>query len=176
MKKLLLVIDMQNDFVSGSLGTREARAIVPEVAGLMRRASQEGAVVILTLDTHGEDYLDTREGKALPVRHCIEGEWGHELCDEIKAELTDDMRTVCKPTFGCVALMGILFPLVDAETEIELCGLCTDICVVSNALLVKALYPENRISVHARACAGVTPESHEAALATMRMCQIEIVK
>lgn len=174
MKKVLLVIDMQNDFISGSLGTPEARDIVPRVCELIRQAKAEGAKVIFTLDTHTEDYPDTLEGKKLPVKHCIEGEWGHELCDEIKAELTDDMIMVKKPTFGCVALMGLLFPIVDEDTEIDIVGLCTDICVISNAMIVKALYPDNTIRVHEDACAGVTPQSHIEALNTMRMCQLDV--
>ena len=170
--KYLIVVDMQNDFIDGSLGTPEAQAIVPAAAARIRRAIAEGYTVIATKDTHGENYLETAEGRKLPVKHCIKGTHGWQLADAI-ADALGDSITVEKPTFGCVRLPGMIEP-ADCLT-IELIGLCTDICVVSNALLVKAFFPEARVCVDSACCAGVTPEKHDAALMTMASCQIEVV-
>lgn len=174
MKKILIVVDMQKDFVDGALGTAEAVAIVPRVAEKIR--SFDGDVIV-TLDTHGEDYMNTSEGRNLPVPHCIRGTAGWEPDTQIQAALDKRVYTVIeKPTFGSVELPDFIRDNYDADGfEIELVGLCTDICVVSNALLLKANFPEAPIIADASLCAGVTPESHEAALLTMKMCQIEII-
>ena len=172
MRKILVVVDMQKDFIDGSLGTKEAQAIVPLVVEKVKNYPIEN--VYVTKDTHKEDYMETSEGKHLPVEHCIKGTAGWELNPEI-AETTAGAKVVEKPAFGSVELMELLKAENEREElEIELIGLCTDICVVSNALLLKAAMPENRISVDASCCAGVTPESHNAALTTMKMCQIEV--
>ena len=175
-KRFLIVVDMQNDFIDGSLGTPEAVAIVPAVADRIRAARAAGETVIATLDTHGEDYLETREGRWLPVRHCIRGTDGWNIRAELTAPLEGCQR-VEKPTFGSVRLPEIIREQAgDADgLEIELIGLCTDICVVSNALLLKAAFPEAEIAVRRACCAGVTPEKHRAALETMASCQVRIV-
>lgn len=174
MSKMLIVIDMQNDFVDGALGTPEARAIVPKVVDKINNFKGQ---VLYTRDTHTEDYLETQEGRKLPVPHCIYETEGWELIDELQ-ELSKKPGSLIfdKPTFGSMALVGCLKGInqVAAIDELELVGLCTDICVISNALLLKAALPEIRISVDAACCAGVTPESHENALKAMEMCQIEI--
>ena len=175
MKKVLIVVDMQNDFIDGALGTKEAQAIVGNVVKKIR--DYEGHLVIATKDTHGEDYLNTSEGRHLPVPHCIKGTKGWEIRDEIAEELKNaDAKVIEKPTFGSEQLAEYLGEMAQKEElEIELAGLCTDICVVSNALLLKAKMPESVIKINADCCAGVTVESHEAALLTMKMCQIEII-
>ena len=163
---------MQRDFIDGSLGTKEARAIVPGVIERILRARAEGETIIATMDTHGDNYLDTAEGRRLPVKHCIRGTGGWRIPPEIAAAL-GDAAILEKPTFGCTALPGRIVP---AESlTIELIGLCTDICVVSNALLLKAHFPEADLRVNAALCAGVTPELHQAALKTMASCQVEII-
>lgn len=176
-KKILIVVDMQNDFIDGALGTAEAQAIVPAVAERIRRCREEGWSLIATLDTHGENYMDTPEGKKLPVPHCIKGTHGWQLNAEIAAALGDDGMLVEKPTFGSTQLPWLLADLTQdaAHVRIELLGLCTDICVVSNALLLKAHFTEADIAVRRSCCAGVTPATHEAALATMGCCQIDVV-
>ena len=172
MRKILIVVDMQNDFVDGSLGTKEAEAIVENVRNKILSYPERDVVV--TLDTHGEDYLDTQEGKNLPVVHCVRGTEGWQLNPRI-AEVTRNAKEFEKPTFGSVRLAESLKQLSEWENlELELVGLCTDICVVSNALLLKAAMPEVPISVDSSCCAGVTPESHDHALATMRACQIQV--
>lgn len=172
MRKILIVIDMQNDFIDGALGTKEAEAIVENVKSKIR--SYDPHNVIATRDTHEINYLETQEGKYLPVPHCIRGTDGWQVRPDI-AELLTDARVYDKPTFGSIDLAKDLRQLADREEiEIELVGLCTDICVVSNALLLKATMPEVKISVDPACCAGVTPESHEAALKTMQMCQIQL--
>lgn len=172
MKKVLVVIDLQNDFVDGSLGTKEAVEIVDRVAGKIK--SYQGETVFATRDTHGEDYLTTLEGKHLPVVHCVKGTKGWEICPKVKEALSVvQAEIIDKPTFGSEKLADILYGMAQKEEiAIELIGLCTDICVVSNALLFKARMPETEIRVDAACCAGVTQESHEAALLTMKMCQI----
>ena len=173
MRKILVVIDMQNDFIDGALGTPEAVGIVEAVKEKIRSYPPED--VIATMDTHGENYMDTQEGKYLPVPHCIKGTDGWQIREDIAGLLTG--ATVYeKPTFGSMDMAADLKAMSDHEPiEIEMVGLCTDICVVSNALLLKAAMPEVKISVDAACCAGVTPEKHAAALETMRSCQI-IVK
>lgn len=171
-RKILIVIDMQNDFIDGSLGTPEARAIVPAVIRKIRSYPAED--VFATRDTHPMNYLETQEGRNLPVEHCIEGTEGWRIRKEI-AELIPEKHFFDKPTFGSVKLAETMKHLDAGEPlEIELVGLCTDICVVSNALLLKAVLPEAKISVDSSCCAGVTVQKHEAALETMRSCQIDV--
>ncbi len=172
MRKILLVIDMQNDFVDGALGTPEAAAIVDRAAAEI--AVYPAGDVIATRDTHEMDYLETQEGRNLPVPHCIRGTPGWELHPKIAAALKGAVL-VDKPAFGSVKLAEMLAELARLDDlDITLLGLCTDICVISNALLIKAFLPETPVRVLADCCAGVTPESHRAALDTMRMCQIQI--
>ena len=173
MKKLLIVVDMHTDFVTGALGTKEAQAIVPVVAEKIKKAKEEGTDVIFTLDTHEENYLDTQEGKHLPVPHCIKNTEGWMLIPELRP-LAGGCMSVEKPTFGSTRLAHIVGRA--GYDEIELIGLCTDICVISNAMILKASVPETPISVDASCCAGVTPESHANALASMKMCQITITE
>ena len=173
MRKLLIVIDMQNDFIDAALGTKEAVSIVDAVKEKIRSYPAED--VIATMDTHGENYMKTQEGKYLPVPHCIKGSDGWQIRPDI-AELLKDAKIYEKPTFGSVKMAADLKALSEKEEiELELIGLCTDICVASNALLLKAVMPEVKISVDPVCCAGVTPEKHEAALETMRSCQIQVV-
>ena len=174
MKRFLVVVDMQNDFVDGALGSEQAAAIVP--AAVKKISSFDGDIFV-TLDTHFEDYLQTAEGKKLPVAHCIKGTNGWRLNKDIKAVLDEkDFTEVEKNTFGSVNLPGLIKKAAGEEDfSIELIGLCTDICVVSNALLLKASFPEAPISVDSACCAGVTNEKHEAALETMRSCQIDVL-
>ena len=172
MRKILIVIDMQNDFIDAALGTKEAVSIVENVKAKIRSFPVED--VIATMDTHDEDYMQTQEGKNLPVMHCIRGTDGWKIRPDI-AELLTGAKIYEKPTFGSTALAADLKELSEKEEiELELVGLCTDICVVSNALLLKAAMPEVKISVDAACCAGVTPQKHLAALETMRSCQIEV--
>lgn len=175
MKKILVVIDMQNDFIDGSLGTVEAEAIVQNV--IRKIGTYPAGSVYATRDTHGADYLQTQEGECLPVVHCIKGTHGWQIQSDVAAAL-GDAPVLDKPSFGSYALAERIAAdcagEAEAEVEIELVGLCTDICVVSNAMLLKAKLPEARISVDAACCAGVTPESHAAALQTMRMCQVAV--
>ncbi len=173
MRKILIVIDMQNDFIDGALGTSEAVGIVEAVKEKIR--SYPAADVIATMDTHFDNYMQTQEGKYLPVPHCIRETAGWEIRPEIAA-LLKEAKIYEKPTFGSTQLAADLKAAADKEEiELELIGLCTDICVVSNALLLKAQMPEVKISVDASCCAGVTPLKHEAALETMRSCQIQVI-
>ena len=166
--KYLIVVDMQTDFVNGALGTAEAQAIVANVEKKIRAFDGK---VIFTRDTHEENYMTTQEGRNLPVPHCIRGSEGWEIIPELRM-LCDDV--IDKPTFGSVALAARLAAAGDAES-VELIGLCTDICVISNALLMKAMMPKVPVSVDASCCAGVTVESHNNALSAMKMCQIAVV-
>ena len=173
MKNFLVVVDIQNDFVDGALGTPEAVAIIDNAVEKIKTFDGE---IIVTFDTHTEDYLKTSEGEKLPVEHCIKGTDGWKLNGKI-AEALKGKEYICveKPTFGSVELPEIIKNTVRNDAfSVELIGLCTDICVVSNALLIKANFPEKRISVDSSCCAGVTPESHNAALLTMKMCQIDV--
>lgn len=171
MRKILIVIDMQRDFIDGALGTAEARAVVPAVIEKIKGYAPED--VFATRDTHGEDYLNTQEGRYLPVKHCIRGTAGWELDAEIAALIPKD-HIFDKGTFASTELAAAVKELAARESvELELIGICTDICVVSNALLLKALLPEVKISVDSACCAGVTPEKHAAALETLRSCQIQ---
>ncbi len=170
---ILIVVDMQNDFVSGALGTREAVAIVPHVVGRVVDGINRGEQILFTRDTHGENYPDTQEGRKLPVPHCIRGTEGWEIIPQL-TEYTVGRTILDKPTFGSVELVRLLEELHKTEPveTVTLIGLCTDICVISNAMLAKATLPEAEIVVEAACCAGVTPESHENALAAMAVCQI----
>ncbi len=173
MRKILIVVDMQNDFIDGALGTAEAVAIVPHVVEKMR--SYDPWNIYLTRDTHYENYPETQEGQNLPVAHCIKDTDGWQLRAEI-AEAAAGATIIDKPTFGSVELASkLMIERAQEALEIEMVGLCTDICVVSNALLCKATMPEAPITVDAACCAGVTPEKHRAALETMRSCQIRII-
>ena len=173
MRKILVVVDMQNDFIDGSLGTPEAVAIVENVKDKIR--SYDKSDIFVTMDTHAPDYLETQEGKNLPVEHCIKGTDGWKVRPDID-ELLQGAAVYEKPTFGSLKLAEDIAKIAAAEDiEVELIGLCTDICVVSNALLLKANMPEVKISVDPACCAGVTPESHEAALKTMQMCQVNVL-
>ena len=167
MKKTLIVIDMQNDFIDGSLGTKEAQAIVPNVKKKIEEYKARGDEIIFTRDTHFDNYLETNEGKHLPVEHCIRNTHGWQISDNLGNCVGYDV--IDKITFGYDGWNGFDFE------EVELVGLCTDICVVSNALILKAQFPEINITVDASCCAGVTPESHQAALTTMKMCQINVI-
>lgn len=173
MKKLLIVVDMQKDFVSGSLATAEAQAIVDNVVSKIENSEGD---IIVTYDTHAENYMETQEGKNLPVMHCIKGSEGWELDEKVQSALDKrEYKSFEKPTFGSVELVEYIKKNYDESAlEIELVGLCTDICVVSNALLLKANFLEAKVSVDALCCAGVTPESHRAALLTMKMCQVNV--
>ncbi len=169
--KVLIVVDMQNDFINGSLGTPEAEAVVTNVEKKIRE--WEG-LVVATRDTHSANYLETQEGRNLPVVHCVEDTDGWQINPQIQAALDEKgAQTINKPTFGSVALAMMLMQC--GVSEIQLVGLCTDICVVSNALLLKANMPEVPISVDASCCAGVTPAKHDAAIETMKSCQINIL-
>ena len=170
--KFLIVVDMQNDFIDGALGTKEAVAILPAVKAKIE--SFDGRV-IFTRDTHDSDYLTSQEGKNLPVEHCIKNTDGWQINSELEALRKEE--PVDKPTFGSVALAQLLKAYDNYEEKIEsitLIGLCTDICVISNAMIIKAFLPETPIIVDAACCAGVTPESHENALNAMAVCQIKI--
>lgn len=168
MKDILIVVDMQNDFIDGSLGTKEAQAIVPNVAAKIEEYRAADKPVIFTRDTHDSNYLNTHEGNNLPVPHCIAGTAGYEISPMLHVH--DDDVIVNKGAFGYLH-----WEMLHDVNSIEICGLCTDICVVSNALILRATYPEIDITVDASCCAGVTPESHKAALTVMRACQIEVI-
>lgn len=181
MKKILVVVDMQNDFITGPLGNGECRAVVPKVVDLIKNGKYDR--VIYTADTHNEEYLKTNEGKHLPVEHCIRGTKGWEIVPEIRElhKEEDSANVFLKRTFGSLGLAGYLEEaweeeIITEDTQIDFCGVCTGICVISNAMLTKAAVPEANIRVIADACACVTPESHERALAAMEMCHIEIVR
>lgn len=172
--KLLVVVDMQKDFVDGALGTPEAVAIVEKVAEKIKNFTGK---IFVTYDTHFDDYMDSSEGKKLPVPHCIKDTDGWQLNDTISQALKNKVYTnVEKLTFGSVPLPDLIgIEAGEEDFDITLVGLCTDICVVSNAIILKANFPEVEIKVDSSCCAGVTPESHEAALKTMAMCQINVV-
>ncbi len=174
MKRFLVVVDMQKDFVDGALGSGDAVAIVPSVVEKIKSFDGE---IFVTLDTHFDNYPETAEGKKLPVLHCIKGTDGWQLDKNVASALADrEYTAVEKPTFGSLELPRLIEAASDGDDfSIEIIGLCTDICVVSNALVLKANFPEMPISVEADCCAGVTPQAHEAALATMRSCQIDVI-
>lgn len=170
MRKVLVVIDMQNDFIDGALGTGEAQAMLPRLVAKLERETD--AVLVFTQDTHGVDYLETQEGKNLPVPHCIKPEKGWEIAPVLKPFVEKAAAVVEKPTFGSLELPKVIAGL--EPDAIELVGLCTDICVIAHAMILKAAFPEVPISVDASCCAGVTPESHENALKAMKMCQVAV--
>lgn len=177
MKKVLVVIDMQNDFIDGSLGTKEAEKIVGPMVGLINDFDGK---IFYTMDTHYEYYLDTLEGKKLPVKHCMVGTPGWQINEKVKEALRKKNAVpVTKPTFGSFKLLEEIDKICkqeeSKELDITLAGLCTDICVASNALLLRAKYPNTTIRIVSSCCAGVTPESHAAALTTMQMCQMDII-
>ena len=173
MKRTLIVIDMQRDFIDGALGTPEAQAIVLAVREKISTYRKRGDEIIFTRDTHGPDYLSTPEGRKLPVEHCLKGTPGWELASGL---WEPGEKIIDKPTFGSRILAEKIAAIAaQEEVEVTLIGLCTDICVVSNALLIKAYLPETPVKVIASCCAGVTPASHEAALTTMKMCQVEVI-
>ena len=166
--KLLIVVDMQNDFISGALGSKLAEAIVPNV---VEKVKNYDGTVIFTRDTHFADYMDTQEGKNLPVKHCIKDTTGWEICNGLKPYAN---KVIDKITFGSVDLPNVIKEYGEEIEEIELCGLCTDICVISNAMILKATFPEVKIVVDGNCCAGVTVESHQTALNAMKAVQIEV--
>ena len=172
MKDVLIVVDMQNDFIDGALGTTEAVSIVPKV---VEKVKSFPGTVIFTRDTHTENYLSTQEARKLPVAHCVKGTPGWQIRAELEALRKTD--AVDKPGFGSTALTHMLASMDRAEglSSVTLVGLCTDICVISNAMLIKAALPEVPVIVDAACCAGVTPASHKNALEAMKMCQIDII-
>ena len=169
--KVLAIIDMQKDFIDGALGTKEAVAIVPKVAARLAQVRADCETVVFTRDTHHADYLSTQEGQKLPVPHCLEGTDGWQIDAALAVE---DAPVFDKPGFGSPALIEYLRSLPALE-GVEFIGLCTDICVITNAMMTKGALPEVPLSVRADCCAGVTAQSHETALQAMRMCQISIV-
>lgn len=174
---ILIVVDMQNDFVTGALGTSQAQAIVANVKEKAAACLEHGDIVIFTRDTHDANYLSTLEGKNLPVAHCIQGTEGWQIVDELLPLAKQAAAVINKPTFGSFELLDVLAPFIDAgqvET-IELCGVCTDICVISNALLLRAKFHEIPLVVDSACCAGVIPESHENALQVLRSCQVRVL-
>ncbi|MCQ4638103.1 cysteine hydrolase [Anaerovorax odorimutans] len=176
MSKLLIIVDMQNDFIDGALGTQEAQEIVARVNEKIQEYDQRGDLVIFTADTHSKEYLETQEGRNLPVPHCMKGSQGWEISSALFRP--QDAPVIEKDTFGSKELGIMLMEMERAgevPAEIELVGLCTDICVISNAMIVKAFLPEVPVTVDASCCAGVTPESHENALKAMEVCQIHVI-
>lgn len=169
--KILIVVDMQNDFIDGALGTKEAEKIVANVKEKIDTYRSNNDEVIFTRDTHFDNYLETQEGKNLPVKHCIKDTFGWQISSKLDVA---DSVVIDKPTFGSTKLMEYLLSKQNIS-EIQLVGLCTDICVISNAFLLKAALPEVLISVDSRCCAGVTPESHNRALESMKTCQIMVI-
>lgn len=169
MAKVLVVVDMQKDFIDGALGTKEAQAIVPYVKETI--AAFDG-LVLFTRDTHLEDYMDTQEGHNLPVPHCIKGTDGWQIHPELDA--LRKTEAIDKVTFGSKDLVKVLAEIEDIES-ITFLGLCTDICVISNVMVTKAFFPEIPLIVDSKGCAGVTPESHNNALEAMKMCQVKVI-
>lgn len=170
MKRLLVVVDMQNDFITGTLGSAAAAEILPRVKQKIDEARQNGIDVAFTRDTHGEDYLSTPEGKTLPVPHCVRGTLGHEIADGL---CFDGAKVIDKPTFGSFALAD--YVKENGYQRAELVGICTDICVVTNALLLKTACPNAEIAVYSGLTAGTSEEAHLAAIAVMKSCQVEIL-
>lgn len=168
--KLLVVIDMQNDFIDGALGTKEAVAIVENVEKKIQQYREQGDMVVFTRDTHQSNYLETQEGKNLPVVHCIEGSKGWEISSKLSVK---DSKVFNKPSFGSIELGDFVASLNNLE-EVELIGVCTGICVISNAMIIKAKVPELKVSVDSALCACVTPQSHATALEAMKLCQVNV--
>lgn len=176
MKRILVVVDMQNDFLTGTLGSKEAEQVIQSVVDKINKYKNENGTVILTRDTHDSHYLDTQEGKFLPVMHCIKDTMGWEIADQIKEVIDNNMMIIDKPTFGSMELASEIKNISENESvEVELVGVCTDICVVSNALILKAVLPEVVVKVDATCCAGVTYSKHKSALETLKSCQVTII-
>lgn len=184
--KVLVIVDMQKDFIDGSLGTPEAQAIVPNVVAKLKAHENTDTLVLFTKDTHSDNYLNTSEGQKLPVPHCIRGTEGWSICKDIASEFkvgnyiiysSDSVinSRVLKNTFGSYDLLKVLDDDILDIDEIELCGVCTDICVISNAIMIKNFFPDVKVTVDASCCAGVTPEKHAAALEVMKSCQIDVI-
>lgn len=185
--KVLVIVDMQNDFIFGPLGTAESKAVVPVMVERLKEYEQEQPLVLFTKDTHHSDYMDTYEGQNLPIPHCVEDTMGWSICKNISSVVDrnpnfyfysdEDIMSsrIYKNTFGSIRLAELINEYEDQIDEVIFMGVCTDICVVSNALLVKAYCPELKITVDASCCAGTTPENHKAALQTMKMCHINVV-
>ena len=171
MRKILIVVDMQNDFITGALGSAEAQAIVPNV---VEKVKNWKGMTVFTRDTHFPDYMDSLEGKKLPVPHCMIGTHGWAINSQIKEVINPNTITIDKLTFGFENWRQALGEF-GVDAEFELCGVCTDICVISNALALRMLYPDAKITVDASCCAGVTPEKHTAALEVMKSCQIDVI-
>ncbi len=172
MAKALIIIDMQKDFVTGALGTKEAQEMLPRLVKKLEAIAEEGAVdLIFTQDTHTENYLDTQEGKNLPVVHCIKKSDGWQIVPELQKFIPRAKAVVEKKSFGSTRLPSLIKPY----EVVEFAGVCTDICVISNALLIKAFYPEQRIQIDAACCAGSSPEAHKKALDVMKNCQCRII-
>ena len=172
MKKLYVAVDMQKDFIDGSLGTKEAQEMLPRMAErLAEIQAREDTDIVFTMDTHDSDYLETQEGKNLPVQHCIKGTDGWQIAEVLQEFAEKAVAVVEKPSFGYTGWQEI----AAGYDEITLGGLCTDICVISNAMLLKAFFPEIKIRIDSTCCAGVTAESHINALNAMKMCQMEII-
>lgn len=169
--KVLVIVDMQNDFINGALGTKEAVKIVDAVKAKINEHRAAGNTVLFTQDTHSKNYLQTQEGRKLPVEHCIKGTPGWDIPPEV---YVSDCKVIEKPSFGSLELADVLAGMEGVQS-IELIGICTDICVISNALILKARMPETPITVDASCCAGTTVENHENALKAMEVCQIEII-
>nr|WP_317429234.1 isochorismatase family cysteine hydrolase [uncultured Mitsuokella sp.] len=170
MRKVIVVIDMQNDFIDGALGTKEAQAMLPHLVAKLER--EKDALLIFTQDTHSKNYMETQEGRNLPVLHCIKPEKGWEIAPSLQPFVKKAAAVIEKPAFGSLELPKALAKL--QPDEVELVGLCTDICVISNAMILKTAFPELPVAVDASCCAGVTPTSHDNALQAMKMCQVDI--
>lgn len=178
MKKILLVVDMQNDFITGALGNAECQATVQKVVDVIKNNKYDN--IFLTRDTHHDNYMETQEGKNLPVPHCIENTAGWEIVDAVSEAVAvcrdADVKIINKPTFGSVELGAFLHEIYDKEDAIiDFCGVCTGICVISNVMIAKANCPEAEIRVFQDACACITPESHRTAIEAMRLCQVTII-
>ena len=193
MADFLVVIDAQNDFIEGNLGTKEAQQVVPKIVQRIQQSQSE--IILFTKDTHYTDYLQTSEGINLPIEHCIINTEGWHINKEIRRAWKNNTNTIVlnsnanrgldinntiqKPTFGSIALMGVYSQLMSPnggkDDTVELCGFCTDVCVITNALMAKSLLPEANIIVNSQLCAGTTPEKHEMALEIMKACQIKVV-
>ncbi|MBQ1326565.1 MAG: cysteine hydrolase [Eubacterium sp.] len=174
MKKVLVVVDMQNDFITDALRNEDAIKIVPYVKKKIDEAVEKGDTIIYTRDTHGDDYMETEEGKNLPVKHCIKGSEGWQIIPELNAE-ENAAKIIDKETFGSRDLAEYFKENANDIDEVEFIGVCTDICVISNVLLTKAMIPNKKIIVDAKGCAGVTKESHDTALAAMKACHIKVL-
>lgn len=171
MRRALIVVDVQNDFVDGALGSKEAQAIIPAVKAKIEKYDKSGREILFTRDSHDGDYLYTSEGRKLPIKHCIMGTRGHRIVDGLE---THNSRHIDKSTFGYTGWAEVLDMLGDPDS-IEMIGLDTDICIVTNALIIKTLNPDIEITVDASCCAGSTPEKHRAALEVLKSCQIEVI-